>query len=178
MVVLKVQGWNPQADQGWITLGWHIVLLFCTYHSLLTKSVQSEEQKGWKGLDGLHTIHLSQMEPLVSLITASISILASTCCPPGTSICRIPLGKLLKQLLVSICALKRVCNCVSRCGPTSLLQQQYGLSARRADDSLSFLESLRSLMLWRRGQTEKAQMQTLQPRFYFLYIFLFFSELI
>lgn len=94
------------------------------------------------------------MEPLVSLITAPISISASTYCPPGTRLCGIPLGKLLKQLLVSICALKRVCNCVSRCGPTSPLQRQYGLSARRADDSLSFLESLRSLMLWRRGQTE------------------------
>lgn len=93
----------------------------------------------------------------MSLITAPISISASTCCLPGTRVCGIPLGKLLKQLLVSICALKRVCKCVSWCGLTSPLQQQCGLSAQRADDSLSFLESLKSLMLWRKGQTEKGQ---------------------
>lgn len=47
------------------------------------------------------------MEPLVSLITATISISDSTCCLPGTHVCRIPLGKLLKQLLVSICGQKQ-----------------------------------------------------------------------
>lgn len=49
---------------------------------------------------------------VVSLLTTPISISESTCCPPGTRVCRIPLGKLLKQLLVSIWAQKRVCMCV------------------------------------------------------------------
>lgn len=52
------------------------------------------------------------MEPLVSL---TISISESTCCLPGARIFRISVGKLLKQLLVSICAQTRVCVyvCVS-----------------------------------------------------------------